>query len=430
MSWPSGHRRSVIATVAAVSLGIAGVGAPLLSATPPAHGQDIDCVIPAPSAPPVPTRQQQEYRTALHELATGAGVRVAVIDTGISEHPELGMVHDGPDFVNPLSPTSRQDCDMHGTAVAGIIAGRSTGLAPDAELISIRQSSAHFRHRPAPDPQLGADPYDPEDPNAPAAGSLRTLAAAIEAAIDAGADIINISIVSCSEAEITVPELEAAVARAEATNITIVAASGNSGPHCDPTMVAYPAHLATVISVGALADPYSVAEFSLPADVVAPGVIPVSLSSTGHWTAGLSGTSFAAPVVSGTIALLIEQARRAAAHPHAQPLPSPLQLAEHNRPRPADIRAALHDHAQPLYGDFTADAVVDPLHLLSAVAPTTDPPVRKLVVEIPPQPPVYNQGPRLIASLAAGALLLAAAAAWRRPTAGRNRPTATASTRS
>ena len=84
---------------------------------------------------------------AVWQLTRGAGQRVAVIDTGVSRHRRLPDVVPGGDYVSTGDGT--QDCDAHGTLVAGIIAATAdsdgfSGVAPDVTLISIRQSSAKF----------------------------------------------------------------------------------------------------------------------------------------------------------------------------------------------------------------------------------------------------------------------------------------------
>src|SRR6202044_2471145 len=78
------------------------------------------------------------------QLTRGAGQRVAVIDTGVARHRRLPDVVPGGDYVSTGDGT--QDCDAHGTLVAGIIAASAdsdglSGVAPDVTLISIRQSS-------------------------------------------------------------------------------------------------------------------------------------------------------------------------------------------------------------------------------------------------------------------------------------------------
>src|SRR5215471_2162925 len=79
-----------------------------------------------------------------HKFATGAGVTVAVIDTGVDASPRV-PAEPGGDFV-VKDGDGLSDCDSHGTLTASIIAGRPSlndgfvGVAPDARLISVRQT--------------------------------------------------------------------------------------------------------------------------------------------------------------------------------------------------------------------------------------------------------------------------------------------------
>jgi membrane-anchored mycosin MYCP len=123
------------------------------------------------------------------KLTRGSGQRVAVIDTGVSPHPRLSRTAAGGDYVS--NGEGAQDCDGHGTAVAGIIAAAAdpnhdddfSGVAPDAQLISIRQSSTRFGPR--------------VDPSTSGVGDVDTMAKAVRTAADLGASVINISSVAC-----------------------------------------------------------------------------------------------------------------------------------------------------------------------------------------------------------------------------------------
>lgn len=90
-----------------------------------------------------------------HKFATGAGVTVAVIDTGVDASPRV-PAEPGGDFVDQAG-NGLSDCDAHGTLTASIIAGRPAptdgfvGVAPDARLLSLRQTSEAFEpvaHKP------------------------------------------------------------------------------------------------------------------------------------------------------------------------------------------------------------------------------------------------------------------------------------------
>ena len=292
---------------------------------------------PAPARPPHPTVQREICAVAsaipnadvsqlsgldlqqVWKLTTGSGQRVAVIDTGVAPHPRLPRLTAGGDYV--FTGNGNQDCDGHGTAVAGIIgaaddpehADEFSGVAPGAQLISIRQSSTKF----------GAV----SDPTNPGFGDVDTMARAVRTAADLGATVINISSVACARTDSALDDrpLGAALAYAvDSKNVVVVAAAGNAGTgqcpaeQSEPPVVVSPAwyddYVLTVGSVNAQGDPSS---FTFPGpwlDVAAPGEGVISLNSSGDGLANgiegkdgstpLSGTSYAAPVVSGLAALI------------------------------------------------------------------------------------------------------------------------------
>ena len=319
-----------------------------LSLTPaPARAQDVACAVPALVEKP----HANDDIAQLRRFATGAGVRVAVIDTGVSPHPEIAHLRPGRDFV---AADALHDCDNHGTAVAGIIAGRTLGIAPEAEILSVRQTSAHYRDAQA--------------------GNLETLTDAIHNALDEGAGVLNISVVSCLEpafaSRIDASGITAALARAEAQGAVVVAAAGNTGPDCQPGYEVFPARFPTVLAVAARADNHTIAPYSLAAELSAPGVVPAALAP-GGWAEGTlgkdgvrpyAGTSFATPVVSGTAALLqsrypgispshVRALITASAQPGGgavDPLAALTQLSPQEvEPRPALRVRAVHGEANP-----------------------------------------------------------------------------------
>ena len=258
------------------------------------------------------------------KLTRGLGQRVAVIDTGVAPHPRLPQLRPGGDYVSIGDGT--QDCDGHGTAVAGIIAATEddhradgfSGVAPKASLISIRQASTRF----------GAA----ADSAASGFGDVDTMARAVRTAADLGASVINISSVACTSADTALDDgaLGAALSYAVDTkNVVVVAAAGNTGTgQCPPqqagatwesaTVVVSPAwyddYVLTVGSVNARGEPSSFSLAGPWVDVAAPGEEVISLSSSGAGLANafvakqgstpLSGTSYAAPVVSGLVGLV------------------------------------------------------------------------------------------------------------------------------
>jgi membrane-anchored mycosin MYCP len=262
-------------------------------------------------------------------LTRGAGQTVAVIDTGVSRHRLLPHLLPGGDYVSAGDGTA--DCDGHGTIVAGIVGASPDpghafeGIAPDATIIGIRQSSNRFR---------AAD-----DPSGVGFGDVDTLAMAVRTAADLGATVINVSTVACLSAEDELDDraLGAALAYAvDVKNVVVVAAAGNidssgqcsdQNPTSDPlrpgrpnwsdvrTVVSpgwYDDYVLTVGSVGrdGTPSPFSLAGPWVDIAAVAEGVVSLDTDGEGlidHLAddeAPISGTSYAAPVVSGVVALL------------------------------------------------------------------------------------------------------------------------------
>ncbi len=260
-------------------------------------------------------------------LTRGAGQRVAVIDTGVSPHHRLPKLVPGGDYV--FTGNGIQDCDAHGTVVAGIIAAAPdsnadgfSGVAPDVTVISIRQSSAKFA--PA------------DDRSGTGFGDVDTMAKAVRTAADMGASVINVSSVACVPVAAALDDraLGAALAYAvDVKNAVVVAPAGNTGgaAQCPPqrpeanwdnvTVAVSPAwyddYVLTVGSVNAQGAPSAFTLAGPWVDVAFTGEGVTSLSPVGdglvNAVAGqdgstqlsrLSGTSYAAPVVSGLAALI------------------------------------------------------------------------------------------------------------------------------
>jgi type VII secretion-associated serine protease mycosin len=243
-------------------------------------------------AEPEETRLYDPRRLA--PLATGAGVRVAVIDSGVdASHPQLrGHVAPGRDMLHG-DPTGRQDCVGHGTAVASIIAAQPVtgvgfrGLAPGVTIVPVRVSEQEEI-----DGQAQGDP-----------GTPGKFADAIAWAADPNggrAQVINLSLV------MTVDDarVRRAVADAIGRGVVVVAAAGNHAQEGDPTP--YPAAYPDVIGVGAVSADGQRAGFSQHGDyvdIMAVGDrVTVAARRAGH-TAG-QGTSYAAPFVAATAALI------------------------------------------------------------------------------------------------------------------------------
>jgi membrane-anchored mycosin MYCP len=351
----------------------------------------------------------------IHRLATGRGQLVAVIDTGVAPHPLLGSrLRGGGDYLT--GGDGLDDCDGHGTAVAGLIAAAAEpdeptstpiGIAPQARLLAIRQSSPSFD---VPAPGGGRRP----------AGDTETLAEAVVLAVRAGADVINISEAVClpaSRAAGAGAPLQAALRHATDSDVVVVAAAGNLGTgSCtgeEPGEVVLPGWFdSDVLTVGAVDPDGSPAGFTLPGpwvDVAAPGTGLRSLAVGGGTTGGLDGTSFAAPWVAGLAALVRERYPELTA---TEVVDRILATAR----RTPDARGAL------------GHGVVDPLAALTATPARLAPAPERTVAaaaELPgtrptPEPAAGPGWPvdLLAATALLAAAVLAAAVLRRRPRAG------------
>lgn len=223
-----------------------------------------------------------------HTYGTGEGIVIAVLDTGVdASHPLLaGRLVAGYDLVDddadPTDEVNGADDDGdghydeaygHGTFIAGIVAQ----VAPDALVQPIRVLDADGR------------------------AEFYAVIEAIDYAIESGADVINMSF--GIPARFQSKAFDAALKRAHAAGIVVVAAAGNSGVSDEH----YPAAAKDVISVTALGpDDQLLAPFSNHGKwvhIAAPGVDIVSAVPGGGY-ATWSGTSMATPVVSSLAAIL------------------------------------------------------------------------------------------------------------------------------
>lgn len=213
------------------------------------------------------------------QLTRGAGVTVAVVDSGLdTSHPQLtkGTTED-------VTGTGGLDCYGHGTAVAGIIgavpvAGSPfVGVAPSVKLISVKHTTGRE-------------------------GDVGKLAQAIVKAAELGADVINVSVQASDQ-----PDLRTAVNYALAKDVVVVAAVGNVNKDDDSPAPAYPASYPGVLSVGSAGPDGRRADSSnpiTPVTVLAPGVDLTSTWPFRVYKDKLEGTSFASAYVSGTVALV------------------------------------------------------------------------------------------------------------------------------
>lgn len=214
----------------------------------------------------------------------GEGVKVAVIDTGVDlNHPALREALAPPGewwdfYAGDATPQEEgvlgQGGYGHGTNVAGII----RQIAPRATLLPIRV--------------LGPD----------GGGNLGDLAAAIGWAVSKGARVINLSLGTDTRSEV----VESAIKMAEARGVFVVASTGNTGD----TRVTYPAadakgaYRLSVTSVTLDDAKSSFATYGKAVEIAAPGENIYGPAPEAH-LAAWSGTSMAAPMVSGALALAL-----------------------------------------------------------------------------------------------------------------------------
>jgi subtilisin family serine protease len=238
-------------------------------------------------------RQTTDYGVAKIEApaawklgARGKGVKVGIFDSGIDlEHPDL-RVAGGIDLIG--DGHGLDDCNGHGTHVAGIVGARdngkgTVGVAPESSLYAMRF-------------------FDCEGGGATKSRELQGL----EWAIDNGMQVINMSFGCCSIGGAVVtplpdPAEEAMLNEAYTRGIVLIAASGNSAvpPAGGPgePVVSYPAGYASVVAVGATDANDELAQFSswgTDQELTAPGVsnlstVPVGTGQTTDLTVDTDG---------------------------------------------------------------------------------------------------------------------------------------------
>jgi serine protease AprX len=344
-----------------LSARLTAAAAQRLAANPLVHAVTLDAPIrettltnPTPWTLATPF-DQTIGATRLWSRSTGAGIGVAVIDTGISGNLPDFQTSQGSSssrvvasaVVDP-GASSADDTLGHGTAVAGLIAGNGwyrdssdslfgqyAGTAPDANLISIKIADDSGR--------------------ATTLDAIYGLQFAVDHKADYNIRVANLSFRSTSAQSYTTDPVDAAVEQAWFHGITVVAAAGNLGSGSDAVSYA-PGNDPYVITVGGVdtqatrwtSDDVQASwssrgqtqdGFSKP-DVEAPGAHIVTTLAPGSSFASacptcviggdyfqLSGTSLAAPIVSGVAADL---------------------LAAHPRWTPAMVKGAIVDTAVPL----------------------------------------------------------------------------------
>ncbi|WP_441246620.1 type VII secretion-associated serine protease mycosin [Kitasatospora sp. McL0602] len=230
---------------------------------------------------------QQHFRADdIWAISRGAGVTVAVVDSGVAaSHPDLaGRVLPGTSLLGD-GADGRADTsgDSHGTAIAGIIAGSGaagaaagmTGLAPEARILPVRV---------AEDAKVA--------PSAVAQG--------ITWAVDHGAQVVNVSIGAAQPD----PMLRQAVAYAIRKDVIVVASAGNQGEQGNPPQ--YPAAFPGVISVSGIdrnGKFWGPSESGAGVTLAAPASEIYSTNDQDAYV-NADGTSYAAAYVSAAAALV------------------------------------------------------------------------------------------------------------------------------
>lgn len=258
------------------------------------------------------TEREKSFE-ALWKTSTGKGIKVAVLDTGIDDrHPALQQnIAAIQDFTS--STDGFMDAVGHGTHVAGIIAAQDKiGVAPGVS-IHVGKVMQHM------------DDGDPED-----------LVAGIKWAASQGVDIINLSLGSL---DVPPPKVYDAISLVVSSSIFVICAAGNGGNRG----LDFPARFGECIAVGALdslekhrwqgtAQEGQSAK-GLELDIVARGESILSTIPGGQF-GRLSGTSMAAPFVSGVIALTLAKQRSQSVN---NPITTVQQLLERLRETSKDI---------------------------------------------------------------------------------------------
>jgi subtilisin family serine protease len=236
---------------------------------------------------------------AVNSYWTGRGIKVAIIDSGISDKLDDIKPQGGYNTLDGEDPNAwNVDEKGHGTHCCGIIAAKTNavgirGGAPDAEVYSVKVFPGGF---------------------------VSDLVEAVEWCVTNRMDVISMSLGSREPSDVLAGALRDAYDR----GITCIAASGN-----DRTQVAFPAAFPTVIAVGAIGSFGSFPEdsahtlkigkatdwtgklfaadftnFGPEVEVCAPGVAILSTVPTGY--VSWDGTSFSCPLVTALVALILE----------------------------------------------------------------------------------------------------------------------------
>ena len=251
------------------------------------------------------------WNTTKGKKSNAEAIKVAIIDEGFEvSHPEIKdqifATYNVMTGTTDVSNTSTSTFS-HGTAVAGVIASKYLGVAPEAQLILIN-----------------IDLLD--DYQSSSTLTEADLITAFQKAVDLGAQVIN-----CSWGGGTVSGiLSAKIQELKDNNITVVFSAGNDSSNLDSDGTTDESELSSVIGVGASSvenDITSYSNYGSQIDLIAPaggnttdgliGILSLDLTGTNGINTStqlglvnynysfVQGTSFSAPTVSGVVALLL-----------------------------------------------------------------------------------------------------------------------------
>ena len=298
-------RRAATALAGLVGSGLLALGLPA-APSPAAAAEEADLRCAGDARPEVVSRTDTPSSVlaalqvpAAHERATGRGVSVAVVDSGVAD---TGRIRLAPGWTAPGVGTGAP-VDGHGTIVAGLVAaadkpgGRGVGVAPGATVVPVRVLDAD-------DPGEGQRPATPD-----------AVAAGLEWVAD-NAEQRGIGVAVAALRVGASPALRQAVGRVVDAGVVLVAAAGNLEQEEDPLppggdAEVWPADYPGVLGVSAAAppgtDPAGSVLRNADTDVAAPTVGATSVLVDGSdCVVDEVATSWAAAEVAGVVALLRE----------------------------------------------------------------------------------------------------------------------------
>ena len=283
------HQRSAAARAAGAALfAVTGISVSLVGpapATAAVRAEPVGLPVTADAVRDDQWQLDEFDAKAAWRVSTGRGVTVAVVDSGVDgTHPDLaGQVLSGIDLVDRPG-NGQTDPVGHGTTVAGLIAGRSddrkgvVGLALRARILPVRVLDEENR-------------YD----------DALIVAQGVRWAVDNGAEVVNLSLGGTGDS----PALAAALDYAFARDVVVVACTGNLGSATGKS-VWYPAREPGVVAVAGMEREtdalWSGSITGRETVLTAPATGLLGARPGGFWR--VQGTSFAAPLVTASAALL------------------------------------------------------------------------------------------------------------------------------